>query len=218
MTNVFEYVPPQGEIPILYVDEHIVVLNKPSGLLSVPGRDPAHRDSLQTRVQERFAQATTVHRLDMDTSGIVIMALHKEAHRHLSRQFENKCCTKTYVCLVDGLVEADCGSVDLPLRCDWPNRPLQMVDHELGKKALTHWKVLERLVDRTRLELHPVTGRSHQLRVHCLSMGHPILGDRFYADEQAVTKEKRLCLHAQALRIFHPVLQDELFFECPSEF
>jgi len=218
MKNVFEYVPPQDEIPILYVDEHIIVLNKPSGLLSVPGRDPAHRDSLQTRVQERFTQALTVHRLDMDTSGIVIMALHKEAHRHLSRQFEHKHCTKTYVCLVDGRVSADCGSVDLPLRCDWPNRPLQIVDHELGKKALTHWKVLERLPDRTRLELTPVTGRSHQLRVHCLSMGHPILGDRFYADEPVVAKEKRLCLHAQALKIFHPISQDELLFQSPSEF
>jgi len=218
MRKTFRYSPPQGEIPILYVDEHVIVLNKPCGLLSVPGRDPAHRDSLQSRIQERFVGAETVHRLDMDTSGIVIMARHKQAQRFLSRQFEQKTCEKFYICLVDGVVEGEEGSIDLALRCDWPNRPLQMVDPELGKKALTHWQVLERTTDSTRLLLRPVTGRSHQLRVHCLAIGHPILGDRFYGDERVVNKAKRLCLHAQALKITHPQTGDELAFECPANF
>lgn len=218
MQETFIYTPPQGEIPILYMDEHIVVAHKPSGLLTVPGRDPAHRDSLFTRLQGRFSDLSIVHRLDMDTSGIVITALHKNAHKELSRQFEKKLCHKTYVALVTGNMKEDNGTIDLPLRCDWPNRPLQMVDHELGKKAITHWRILSRHNDHTRLELTPVTGRSHQLRVHCLSMGHPILGDRFYAPADIIAKTKRLCLHAQALKVLHPATGEKISFTCEPDF
>ncbi len=214
----FEYRPPDVPLEILYIDDSLLVVNKPSGLLSVPGRDVAHRDCLENRLKERSSEVRTVHRLDMDTSGLMVFALQQDVHRQLSRQFELKQTKKRYVCLVDGIVAEENGSIDLPLRCDWPNRPLQMVDHELGKKALTHWQVLERGSDHTRLALTPVTGRSHQLRVHCLSMGHPILGDRFYAPEAALTKAKRLCLHAQALEFWHPVKEELMAFDCPPDF
>jgi tRNA pseudouridine32 synthase / 23S rRNA pseudouridine746 synthase len=214
----FEYYPPMSALNVVDCDNDFIILNKPSGLLSVPGRKAEHKDSLQSRVQSLYPTATTVHRLDMDTSGLVVMALNKAAHVHISRQFENKSVQKSYISLVDGIVEDDTGVIDLPLRCDWPNRPLQMVDSELGKRAVTHWQVLERLQDRTRLLLKPETGRSHQLRVHCLNMGHPILGDRFYAVGEQVTKVKRLCLHAQALAFYHPSREQEVFFEVPADF
>ena len=204
------YKPPQTELDVVHLDEDIIVLNKPSGLLSVPGKEAEYKDCLETRVRQMFPRVSTVHRLDMDTSGLIVMALHLDALRHLSKQFENRMTKKTYVCLVDGFVAEDEGSVDLPLRCDWPNRPLQMVDHEQGKKALTHWSVMDRFDEMTRLELIPVTGRSHQLRVHCLSMGHPIIGDRFYAPEDVVKKASRLCLHAMTLTIRHPRTGEEL--------
>lgn len=211
----FQYVPPQTPLEILHFDEQIIVLNKPSGLLSVPGRAEAHKDSLYLRVLDEYPDATVVHRLDMDTSGVMVMARTKEAHRHISRQFEEKTTKKTYICLVDGLVKDDAGSVDLPMRCDWPNRPLQIVDFEQGKKALTHWKVLERLPEKqmTRLELTPVTGRSHQLRVHCQAMGHVIIGDRFYAPEDIIAKSDRLCLHAACLTLMHPGTGEMMTFD-----
>jgi len=213
----FIYLPPQSEIDVIYHDDDLVVLNKPSGLLSVPGRAIEHKDCLETRVQLRFPTATTVHRLDMDTSGIMVMALNKEAHRHLSMQFEKKTLKKSYISLVSGVVVENTGVIDLPLRCDWPNRPLQMVDPELGKKALTQWRVLARYEDSSRLELTPITGRSHQLRVHCLSMGHAILGDRFYGEPDIIAKSKRLCLHAEMLELELPSVADRKVFKtkCP---
>ncbi|SCA57768.1 pseudouridine synthase for 23S rRNA (position 746) and tRNAphe(position 32) [Candidatus Terasakiella magnetica] len=215
----FIYSPPQDDIKILYIDDCFVIVNKPSGLLSVPGRAEEHKDCLETRLKSLGYAVMTVHRLDMDTSGLMVFALHKEAHKNLSKQFELKQTQKTYVCLVDGHVGADEGEIDLPLRCDWPNRPLQMVDHELGKKALTKWRVLERLQEgTTRLELTPITGRSHQLRVHCLSMGHAILGDRFYGSDEVVNKAKRLCLHAQALSFHHPETGELMSYDCPADF
>lgn len=214
----FVYCPPQTELDVIFCNDDLVVLNKPSGLLSVPGRNVEHKDCLETRAQLRYSSATTVHRLDMDTSGIMVMALNKEAHRHISKQFENKTLKKSYICLVAGVVGMDAGKIDLPLRCDWPNRPLQMVDHDLGKKALTHWRVLERLDEVSRLELIPVTGRSHQLRVHCLSMGHPILGDRFYAPPEVIAKSKRLCLHAEMLELDLPASGMRKMFKAPCPF
>ncbi|WP_135075817.1 pseudouridine synthase [Terasakiella sp. SH-1] len=215
----FEYNPPADLPDPLYIDDFIVVVNKPSGLLSVPGRALEHRDCLETRLRESFFSIQTVHRLDMDTSGVMIFALQKEAHRILSKQFELKQTSKSYVCLVDGYVEQEEGEINLPLRCDWPNRPLQMVDFEQGKKAQTFWRVLERCEEGiTRLELTPITGRSHQLRVHCKELGHPILGDRFYAPQTVVKKAKRLCLHAQALEIFHPQTEEIMRFECSADF
>lgn len=209
---IFIYCPPLSDLDILHLDDDIIVLNKPEGLLSVPGRLAEHKDCLETRVQAQYPRATTVHRLDGDTSGIMVMALNIEAHRHISKQFEIKTTQKTYIAIVDGIVEADSGSIDLPLLCDWPNRPLQKVNHEDGRKALTHWRVLDHLDDATRLELTPVTGRSHQLRVHCLSMGHPIVGDRFYATQDGIRKSNRMCLHAHLLTMRHPKTENEMTF------
>ena len=216
---LLNYNPPtKPYLEILYQDDHLLVLNKPSGLLSVPGKAPHHKDSLQLRVQRVFPTATIVHRLDMATSGILVMALNKASHVAISRQFELRQTSKSYIARVDGVVELDHGSVDLPLICDWPNRPKQMVDHERGKKALTHWQVLSRGEEETLMKLTPVTGRSHQLRVHMLSLGHPILGDRLYAHPRALSKASRLQLHAQQLVFLHPYTAQPLDFVCPSPF
>ena len=214
----FIYRPPMTPyLDIIYQDEDLVVLNKPSGLLSVPGRLPEHQDCLQNRVQRVLTTATVVHRLDMATSGIIIMALNKPAHVAISRQFEQRQTKKSYIARVYGQVKDQQGSIDLPLICDWPNRPKQKVDHENGKKALTHYKVLSREQEATLVELTPITGRSHQLRVHMLALGHPILGDRLYAHEQALTVSPRLQLHAQMLAITHPTTGEAITFraDCP---
>lgn len=202
---LINYAPPtKPYLHILFQDEHILVLNKPSGLLSVPGKALEHRDCLQTRAQRVYPTATIVHRLDMATSGILLMAMNKAAHRHISKQFELRQTAKSYAARVFGNVQQDTGTVDLPLICDWPNRPKQMVDHQRGKAAQTHWQVLQRNERDTYLELTPITGRSHQLRVHMLSLGHPILGDRLYANDQALGMATRLQLHAQKLAFCHP--------------
>ena len=219
----FIYQPPMSPyLDIIYQDDDLVVLNKPSGLLSVPGRLPEHQDCLQNRVLKVLPTATIVHRLDMATSGIILMALNKPAHVSISRQFEKRLTQKSYIARVFGKIEHPIGSVEQPLICDWPNRPKQKVDVEQGKAALTHYKVLSYQENNnghmtTLVELTPVTGRSHQLRVHMLSIGHPILGDRLYAHDQALTLSNRLQLHAQMLQISHPVTSKKLTFskKCP---
>lgn len=205
-------------LQILYQDQDLLVLNKPSGLLSVPGKDPAHRDSLQWRAQRVFPGASVVHRLDMATSGIMLMALNAASHRHLSRQFETRQTQKRYQARVWGIPSQAAGQVDLPLICDWPNRPRQRVDSERGKPALTHWRVLAHNDQESLLELTPVTGRSHQLRVHMLSLGHPILGDRLYAHAQALGMAPRLQLHACYLGICHPSSGAWMDFHSPAPF
>ena len=211
------YKPPKGEISIIYHDDDILVLDKPSGLLSVPGKSDDHKDCLESRIQVDFPSARIVHRLDMDTSGLIIMALNGDAHRHLGLQFERRHIGKTYQARVWGNIAEDEGIIDLPLRCDWPNRPRQMVDHEEGRSALTHFDVVARDEASTRVSLHPKTGRSHQLRVHMLELGHPILGDNLYAHEAALKASKRLCLHAEKIELFHPNGGARLSFEaeCP---
>lgn len=221
----FIYQPPMSPyLDIIYQDNDIVVLNKPSGLLTVPGRLPEHQDCLQNRVLKVLPTATVVHRLDMATSGIILMALNKPAHVSISRQFEKRLTQKSYIARVFGKVENAQGSVDQPLICDWPNRPKQKVDHEQGKAALTHYKVLSFRENKdnqitTLLELTPITGRSHQLRVHMLFLGHPIIGDRLYAHEQALNCSNRLQLHAKMLQITHPVTAQTLTFTkaCPFD-
>lgn len=213
------YNPPiDPQLDILYQDEDILVVNKPSGLLSVPGKAPDMKDCLESRAQAAVIGARIVHRLDMETSGVMIMARHMDALRHLGRQFEARQTEKTYVARVDGLLEKDEGEVDLPLICDWPNRPKQMVCHERGKHALTRYRVLEREDRATRVALYPVTGRSHQLRVHMLSLGHPILGDNLYASGGALTAAARLQLHARTLTLTHPESMEKLTFEAPVPF
>ena len=216
---LLHYAPPLSPyLTILYQDDDILVLNKPSGLLSVPGKAPEHQDSLQRRVQRIFPTATVVHRLDMATSGIMLMTLNMAAHRHISRQFETRQTDKRYLARVWGHPAEPQGSVDLPLICDWPNRPKQMVDFERGKKALTHYQVLWRDQHSALVELKPVTGRSHQLRVHMLSLGCPILGDKLYAHPQALAAAPHLQLHAAELMLEHPTTGESMCFRCRPPF
>ncbi len=203
MQSSFTYAPPGGPLEVVHKDADILVLNKPSGLLSVPGKALEHADCLERRAKAGFPEALLVHRLDMDTSGLMIFAMNKAAQRHLGLQFERRHTTKTYEALVWGQPE-DAGEVNLPLIVDWPNRPLQMVDHDRGKKAHTAWQVTAQHETHARVRLMPTTGRSHQLRVHMLALGHPILGDRFYAKGAALAAAPRLCLHALTLEIYHP--------------
>lgn len=191
-------------LDVVHQDDDLLVLNKPSGLLSVPGRVEAHKDCLETRAQSIYPTATTVHRLDMDTSGLLVMAMNKNAHRHMGLQFEKRMTRKTYMARIWGHPANDAGEVDLPLRCDWPSRPKQIVDHEQGRSSQTRWEVLEREEKTTLVMLTPITGRTHQLRVHMLELGYPIVGDRFYAEGEALSFALRLHLHAQTLEIRHP--------------
>lgn len=215
----FIYQPPMSPyLDIIYQDNDLVVLNKPSGLLTVPGRLPEHQDCLQNRVVRVLPSATIVHRLDMATSGILVMALNKQAHVAISRQFEQRKTKKTYIARVWGKPETTDGIVDLPLICDWPNRPKQMVDFERGKPSQTHYQVLNSSDKSSLVQLTPITGRSHQLRVHMLSLGHVILGDRLYAINDALTASNRLLLHAESLSIYHPTSNELIKFNAPRPF
>ncbi|MBE1285416.1 MAG: RluA family pseudouridine synthase [Rhodobacteraceae bacterium] len=211
------YTPPQGPLDILYEDSEILAVNKPSGLLSVPGRGEHLADCLLTRVQAVFPTALLVHRLDRDTSGVMIFALSPHAQRHLSMQFEKRSTRKTYVARVVGHLEPKTGTVDLPLIVDWPNRPKQMVCHDTGKPAVTEWRVLRHGENETRVRLMPKTGRSHQLRVHMLALGHPILGDPFYAEDDA-RNHPRLMLHSEELRVKHPENNQSMKFRAAPDF
>lgn len=197
------YDPPSDPLVILHEDAHIVVVDKPAGLLSVPGRGPELADCLITRLQVVFPELLLVHRLDRDTSGVMVFAMTPHAQRNLSMQFEQRATKKTYVARVAGEVAEKSGEIDLPLIVDWPNRPSQKVCHDTGKPALTEWTRTKVGNGESLLRLVPKTGRSHQLRVHCLSMGHPILGDPIYAP-QTYDRYPRMMLHSQELRLNHP--------------
>ena len=197
------YTPPQEPLEILHDDHELLFVNKPSGLLSVPGKGEHLSDCLIARVQAVFPEALLVHRLDRDTSGVMVFARSPHAQRHLGLQFEKRGTKKTYIARVFGRLEPKTGTVDLPLIVDWPNRPLQMVCHETGKAAVTEWRVVRASDEETRVRLMPKTGRSHQLRVHMLSLGHPILGDPFYATGPALD-HPRLMLHSETLQLRHP--------------
>src|SRR5690554_6275806 len=206
MPKTFHYAPSRDPwLVILHEDDDIVVFDKPSGLLSVPGKDPALADSLQTRALERFPGAGTIHRLDKDTSGLIVMARHKAAHGHIGKQFENRQTSKTYIARVWGEVAEDEGLVDLPLATDWENKPRQRVDYERGRASQSRWQVIGRENGITRVALTPITGRTHQLRVHMKEIGHPILGDPFYATGDALAAADRLQLHASELGFRHPI-------------
>jgi tRNA pseudouridine32 synthase/23S rRNA pseudouridine746 synthase len=197
------YVPPHSSPELVYHDEHLVVANKPAGLLAVPGRGADKSDCLTTRLQQLLPDALSVHRLDMSTSGLLVFARSAEMHRLLSRMFREREVQKRYVAIVAGLIENASGEVELPLSADWPSRPRQKVDKTTGKHSLTRYQVLCRDVstDTTRVELEPVTGRTHQLRVHMAAIGHPIVGDALYGGSAA----ERLMLHASRLSFVHPV-------------
>ena len=197
------YTPPDGPLNIVHVDHEILIVGKPEGLLSVPGKGEHLSDCLLTRVQAAFPDALLVHRLDRDTSGVMVFGLTPYAQRHLGLQFEKRFIKKTYIARVWGQVAEKAGTIDLPLIVDWPNRPLQMVDHENGKAAFTEWRAQRSDGKETRMRLFPKTGRSHQLRVHMLALGHPILGDPFYAEGPA-KDYPRMMLHSESIRLRHP--------------
>ena len=217
---LIDYNPPQEPwLDLVYRDDYIAVVNKPSGLLSVPGNQPQYYDSAMSRVKEKYGFCEPAHRLDMATSGILLFALSKAADRELKRQFREREPKKYYQALVWGHVERDHGVVELPLICDWENRPRQKICFERGKRAVTFYDVLQRYPNNTtRIKLTPITGRSHQLRLHMLALGHPILGDKFYAHPQAKALSPRLCLHAESLQIQHPITGETMGFTAPVGF
>ncbi len=200
------YLVPHTREPIrlLYRDSDLLIIDKPNLLLSVPGRHPLNYDCLLSRLSHHYPGVSAVHRLDLDTSGIMVVPRHRESLSLLARQFQERQIDKTYVARVAGIVERDRGEVNLPLIADWPSRPLQKVCHENGKSALTRWRVLSRELASTLIELTPITGRSHQLRIHMREMGHPILGCDFYAPEAVLQAAPRLLLHATRIRFQHP--------------
>lgn len=212
-----EYCPPSEPLAVLHEDHEIVVVDKPAGLLSVPGKGEHLSDCLLNRVQEAFPTALLVHRLDRDTSGVMIFGLSPHAQRNLSMQFEKRSVKKTYIARVWGRLEPKTGRVEFPLIVDWPNRPRQKVCHETGKPAITDWRVMRQAEFETRVKLMPKTGRSHQLRVHMLAIGHPILGDPLYAEGAAATYP-RLMLHSQELRLSHPESGRGLSFKANAPF
>lgn len=201
----FEYrPPPAGPLPVIHQDDHILVLDKPSGLLTVPGNRPERADCLEARARTEFPTARIIHRLDMDTSGVIVLALTPYAQAHIGKQFEKRQTTKSYIARVWGEMAEDGGEIDQPIITDWPNRPKQMICHERGRPAQTGWRILERSQGASRVQLAPRTGRSHQLRVHMAHLGHPILGDNLYAHADALAASDRLCLHAERLGFRHP--------------
>jgi len=221
MTPTPDTDPPAVEL--LYADATLLVANKPSGLLAVPGRGPDKQDCLSARVQALYPDALIVHRLDMSTSGLIVMARGPAAQRELSKAFAARGVTKRYLAIVAGRLEVQpegWGIIDLPIVVDWPNRPLRIVDYHLGKPSLTRWRVLgyDETGPATRVELEPITGRSHQLRVHLRELGHPILGDALYAPPEVQSLAGRLLLHAWSLSFAHPATGEALVFECAAPF
>ncbi len=212
-----DYTPPQDPLDILHHDAEILIVNKPAGLLSVPGRGEQLADCLLTRIQAVFPDALLVHRLDRDTSGVMVFAMTPHAQRHLSMQFEKRTTKKVYVARIAGHLDPRSGTVEAPLIVDWPNRPRQMVCHETGKPAMTEWRVVKYGDGESRVRLTPHTGRTHQLRVHMLSLGHAILGDPLYATGAALDHD-RMMLHSEDLRIKHPNSNESLKFRAKAPF
>ena len=213
----YEYNPPDVPLDILHHDSALLIVNKPAGLLSVPGKDPGKEDCLIDRLRRVFPEVLLVHRLDCDTSGVMVFALNKAAQGNLGQQFEKRQTKKVYLARLWGLLEPKEGTVDLPLCVDWPNRPRQHVNHEQGKPAITDWRVQRHDGKTTRVRLMPLTGRSHQLRVHMLSLGHPILGDPIYATGEAL-EYPRMMLHAESLRLRHPETGKSLTYSATVPF
>ncbi len=219
--NTSDYAPPPNNgLDIIYSDDALLVINKPSGLLSVPGRGIHKQDCLIHRVHAEFPEALIVHRLDMSTSGLLLLARSREVQRAMSVQFQERQIGKRYEALVDGIVGDHQGEVNLPLITDWPNRPKQKVDLQSGKPSITRYKVIasETALGATRIALYPETGRSHQLRVHMLALGHAILGDELYAPEVVRNKVDRLQLHACELAFCHPINNESLVLDSSAPF
>lgn len=209
------YAPPQAPLEVVHSDSAMIVAVKPAGLLSVPGRGPDKADCLSSRLAAAFGDVLIVHRLDMETSGLIVFARTPEAQRALSRQFEARAVFKAYVARLEGEIPGGSGVVDLPLVNDWPNRPRQKVCFETGKPSRTRWRIVARGSGETRIVLQPITGRSHQLRVHMAALGHPILGDTLYGSRVGAD---RMMLHAGRLRLDHPVTGERLRFGSDASF
>jgi tRNA pseudouridine32 synthase / 23S rRNA pseudouridine746 synthase len=212
----FDYFPPDTPLQFLHEDAQVLSLDKPSGLLTVPGKLEGRQDSLITRLQAARWDALVVHRLDCDTSGVIIFARTKQAQGFLGQEFEQRRAQKTYIARVHGHLAEDSGTVDLPLGSDWEYRPRQKVTSD-GRPAQTDWQVISRSDTETRVRLTPHTGRSHQLRVHMLALGHPIVGDQIYAPETS-RQYARLMLHAETLTVHHPATGDRTSFSAPVPF
>lgn len=209
-------------LDILYQDDYIVAVNKPSGLLSVPGRGADKQDCVVSRLQHDIDDIRVVHRLDCDTSGLMLLAIGADMQRRLSRLFHDRDIEKKYVALVQGVPEQRSGVIDIPLRGDPDNRPTQIVDYRNGKQAQTRWRLLGQessaAIRRcSRLQLQPLSGRTHQLRLHCMAMGHPIVGDRLYNTTNSYLAE-RLMLHAERLEFIHPASSERLCLVCSCDF
>lgn len=219
MTEPFVYNPPvEPWLEVLYQDKDLIVLNKPSGLLTNPGRGEHLADCLLSRVQQQYPLAQLVHRLDMATSGVVVIALRRASERALKQQFADRTVSKRYLAVVWGTLQQAEGTVDMPLVADSSNPPKQKVCYSHGKSAITHYRLLQQLSDRALVELKPVTGRSHQLRMHMLALGHPILGDAFYASGAALNAAPRLLLHAATLELNQPYNGKQLRFDADTDF
>jgi tRNA pseudouridine32 synthase/23S rRNA pseudouridine746 synthase len=220
MQQIYIVPPCERPVNILYQDEHLLLIDKPDLLLSIPGRHPLNQDCMITRIRVDFPSASVVHRLDLDTSGIMVVPLTKAVHSHISRQFQERRVEKSYQALVFGLVEQDSGEITLPIAPDWNDRPRQKICAERGKSALTRYEVVARdtAANCSRLLLKPVTGRSHQLRIHLAEIGHPILGCDMYAHSTALAMAPRLMLHAATLAFEHPATGAWLQGESPQQF
>jgi len=208
------------EIEILFEDAHILLINKPSGLLSLSGKNPLNKDAVHFRLVQDFPSAMMVHRLDFGTSGLMVVALNKAINGHLTKQFQNRSVLKTYVALLNGHLACDNGSIDAPIAKDKPNFPLQKICYEGGKQAVSHYEVLERLQNpvSTRVVFSPETGRTHQLRIHAREFGHPILGCDLYGSAQTQALASRLLLHALTLEFDHPISGERIMGRCPCPF
>lgn len=213
----FDYTPPDTPLSVIHADDQMLVLDKPSGLLSVPGKLEGRHDCLISRLQAAHPEALLVHRLDCDTSGVIVFARNKAAQGWLGQEFEKRVAKKVYVARLWGHLMPARGRVDLPLCADWPNRPRQMVSHEHGRPAQTDWQVVADEATGSRVRLMPLTGRSHQLRVHMAELGHPILGDPIYATGPA-RGFPRLMLHAESLSLRHPATKEVVTFQAAVPF
>ncbi len=211
----FEYNPPSSPLSILSETQDYLIVDKPAGLLSVPGKQ--FPDCMETRLKEHAPEALTIHRLDMATSGLMVFAKNKAAQRHLGLQFEKRQTQKTYIADIATESLAKSGRVNLPIWTDWPNRPKQMIDFENGRRAVTDWTLIHSKDGQSRISLHPITGRSHQLRLHMACLGHPLIGDRLYAPDAIFERSTRLHLHAMTLRFREPTggAWVEFTTECP---
>ena len=211
----FDYRPPDVPLAVIHQDVQVIVVDKPAGLLSVPGKLEGRKDCLESRLRAAFWDSLLVHRLDCDTSGVMIFARTKQAQGFLGQEFEQRRAKKVYVARVAGVVQGGRGRIDLPIGSDWEFRPRQKIDKVNGRSAITDWEVVDRAATETRVRLFPQTGRSHQLRVHMQALGHPILGDPIYSQDAGTYP--RLMLHAEVLGLHHPGTKAWVEFraDCP---